>query len=675
MIMNRWILTFINCLLITNIFSQEVEKDDTNWTEFVQEIAESTENEQNINNLYEELSDIHEHPFNINQIRKEQLERLPFLNNEQIENILAYQYVSGPMKSIYELRLVKDLDMETIKRLLPFIYLGEPEPKKVVINWSKLLQKGDSRLYLRFDSNLNKKEGYLSAPDSTNTNKYLGTPYYSFIKYDFSAGNKLQLGFLVEKDAGERARDGYYSFHLLLKDIGKIKRLALGHYKLNFGQGLVMNTHFSLGKSIIATNIGARADGITRHYSTDELNFLQGAAITYERHKNLITAFASIKRAAATASDSVLTSLKSDSYFNTESDLKQRNTYTMSLIGANWQKRFGNFKIGATALHYSFDKPIIPEIRKDNYFDFRGKENSNLSIDYQYRLSRLYLFGETAISSNGSLATLNGLQIRASSKFRTSILQRSFSKSYHAYYSASLAESGRTQNEQGAYWGAEWHPRSKWSISGYADLFHFPWLKYGVNTPSSGFDGLIQVEYTVNDNLNMNFRYRYKEKEKDVPGETTLYQTEKYNTQRLRWQCEYSTDKTIKLKTTIDYNRYKNESDAPGEGFALSQTISKQWKEIPLSSDFQLMIFDTDGYDNSIYAYEKSVLYAFSFPSFYGKGYRWMANLRYNLTPKLSCWLKLAQTVYQDRETIGSGLEMIRGNKKSDLYFMLRWKF
>jgi hypothetical protein len=50
----------------------------------------------------------------------------------------------------------------------------------------------------------------------------LGSPIYSFFKYDFSAGNKLQFGFVAEKDAGERPRDGFLSFHLLLKDVGII---------------------------------------------------------------------------------------------------------------------------------------------------------------------------------------------------------------------------------------------------------------------------------------------------------------------------------------------------------------------------------------------------------------------------------------------------------------------
>ncbi len=673
--MNKWMMTFINCLLTTLVFSQPVVKENDEWMNFIHGIAESTGNEQDINNLYEELSQIHEHPFNINRIKREELERLPFLTDEQIENIQAYLYISGPMKTIYELKLVKDLDMETIKLLIPFVYIGDPPKADEAINWRQLLRRGKSRLYFRLDSNPDQKEGYRSPVDSTDTNKYLGSPLYSFVKYEFNAGNKLQMGFLVEKDAGERIRDGFRSFHLLLKDVGRIKRLALGRYKLAFGQGLVMNTNFSLGKNIIATNIASRPEGVSRHNSTDELNYLQGAAVTLDLHNHYVSAFASVKKAAASLDDSIISSLKTDAYFNTENDLKQRNNVTMYLVGMNWQRRFGRFKLGTTALCYAFDKRLSPEIRRDNYFAFRGKENANLSVDYQYRFSRLFFFGETAISRNGSMATLNGLHVNATSSFKTSLLQRSYSKSYHAYYSASFAESSRTENEQGLYWGAEWHPYRFWKVSGYTDIFRFPWLKYGVSAPSSGFDGLLQVDYSPGEKLNMYIRYRYKEKEKDRFGEDVLYKTEKYNTQRFRWQCEYGALGQLLFHTTVDYNRYKEESGEPGEGFAFTQSVSQEWKKVPLKIDMQLMMFDTDGYDNSIYSYEKSVLYAFSIPSFYGKGYRWMVNARYNLSSRLTFWLKYAQTVYSDRDVIGSGPEEIRGNQKNDLYFLLRWKF
>ena len=62
-------------------------------------------------------------------------------------------------------------------------------------------------------------------------------------------------------------------------------------------------------------------------------------------------------------------------------------------------------------------------------------------------------------------------------------------------------------------------------------------------------------------------------------------------------------------------------------------------------------------------------------PSFYGKGFRYSAHLRYDLSKNFMFLAKFGQTVYQDRETIGSGNDEIPGNRKADLQMQLRIKF
>ena len=71
---------------------------------------------------------------------------------------------------------------------------------------------------------------------------YLGNSLYHNIRYTYQYRNRLFWGFMAEKDAGEpfgsygnKAYDAY-SFHFLLKDCGKLKALALGDYRLGFGE-------------------------------------------------------------------------------------------------------------------------------------------------------------------------------------------------------------------------------------------------------------------------------------------------------------------------------------------------------------------------------------------------------------------------------------------------------
>jgi hypothetical protein len=91
----------------------------------------------------------------------------------------------------------------------------------------------------------------------------------------------------------------------------------------------------------------------------------------------------------------------------------------------------------------------------------------------------------------------------------------------------------------------------------------------------------------------------------------------------------------------------------------------------PISLNMRLLYYETDSYDSRIYTYENDVLYSFSIPAFYGKGFRYYLNLNYDVSKKITTWFRLAQTVYSNQTIIGSGLDEIQGNKKTEVKFQV----
>ena len=84
------------------------------WEEFVEKISvDEYEDGEDLSPLLEELAALHEHPFNLNTATKDDLEQLPFLDGDEIEEILAYVYRYGPMQSLGELMLIEELDYQT----------------------------------------------------------------------------------------------------------------------------------------------------------------------------------------------------------------------------------------------------------------------------------------------------------------------------------------------------------------------------------------------------------------------------------------------------------------------------------------------------------------------------------------------------------------------------------
>ena len=108
---------------------------------------------------YEELSELAEHPFNVNAVTKEELQQLPFLSDRIIENLLYYVYKHGPLVSLNELWGVEGMDRQTRLFLEDFLYVGETN-RRERFSWRNFWKYRRQEMWIRTDYPLNKKAGY-----------------------------------------------------------------------------------------------------------------------------------------------------------------------------------------------------------------------------------------------------------------------------------------------------------------------------------------------------------------------------------------------------------------------------------------------------------------------------------------------------------------------------------
>lgn len=135
------------------------------------------------------------------------------------------------------------------------------------------MKRGSNTLQIRYDKCFQQKKGYCSYPDSVlqqyPNRKYLGEPFYHSLRYSYAFDERIQFGLVAEKDAGEpfwneyhKGYD-YYSMHLFLKDMNKwLKSLAIGDYKISFGQGLVISNDFSPSRNALVSQTGKKDERI-----------------------------------------------------------------------------------------------------------------------------------------------------------------------------------------------------------------------------------------------------------------------------------------------------------------------------------------------------------------------------------------------------------------------------
>ncbi|MDR0863602.1 MAG: helix-hairpin-helix domain-containing protein [Candidatus Symbiothrix sp.] len=668
-------LIFIGEIFVQNAFSQ-ISATNSEWMQYLEELADNEEiNEEYLENLFDELSHIVENQYNLQKVSKEELEKLPFLTDLQIENLLYYIYKYGPLTDIYELKNVEDLDSQTITYLLPFVYVGEIENQEKAIPTGKFLQYGKQELMLRSNFTLQEKAGYTN-------DSYLGDPYYLSFRYGFNYKDQIQWGISGEKDPGEPILKGYnkgfdyYAFNLTFRKLGFLEELQFGNYRLSFGQGLVMNTNFSMGKTSDVVNINQRNTGIQRHVSTNESQYFNGVAGLLKWGNTRLSLFYSNRDWDATADHATIRTFKTDGYHRTYNDLLKKQTANTETVGGNIQWKKENLSLGLTATYYSFGgKKLNPDLKPYNLFYLRGKDGFNTGLNYGYQQKNWNFQGETAMDKSGKIASINNLFLKPVSFMNWAFSFRYYDKAYNAFYGKSFSESTTVQNETGLYTGMKIQLLRRWELSAYWDYFVFPWLKYGIDTPSSGNDALVQLKYNHNSKLQMNLRYKFKEKSKNVSIEdkkiTSVLPYEQY---RWQYQLNYALNKILSFKTQADYNVYKSDwKEQPA--WSITQSASYAPDKSKFQLDGALAYFHTGDWDTRINIYEKNILYAFSFPTYYGEGLRYYVVAKWKIAKPLTLYLKCASTHYLDREIISSGLEEIQGKEKTDIYFLIKYNF
>ena len=614
---------------------------------------------------YDMLCELEQSPLNLNTVTREELEALPFLSAQQVEGIVEYLYRYGTMKSLNELRMIRSLDYAQIELLRYFCYVDEKRDKTAFPKPNDILKYGHHELMANVRVPFYERQG--------DRNGYLGYPYRHWLRYQFNYYDQIKLGGVGSQDAGEpffanRNTTGYdfYSFYLQIKHLGCLENLVVGKYKLSVGMGLVANNSFGLGKLAMLQQLGRSTNTIRPHASRSQTGFFQGAAATFRLSPHWqLTTFASYRPIDATLNDDgSMRTILTDGYHRTPVEMnKKHNAHAMD-AGGHVGYRWNGLHAGATALYTHFDRQLQPQTSTlyRRYYA-QGNDFLNLSADYGYLHHRFALNGETAVNRDGALATINSFSLNVTDGLNMIMLQRFYSYRYTALYASSLTEGSRVQNESAVYFGLTWQPSPRLRVQAYTDYAYFAWARYQVLQSSYAWDNLLMGSYKLG-NWTASARYRLHLRQKDNDQKTALSnQLEHRGRLALSWQ---SGDR---LSCTTQADAVSVAGDA---GYMLSQTASGQWRFLKLNG--MVGYFHTDSYASRLYVYERSPLYSFSFPAYYGEGLRLSLMGQVNVSHRLSFTVKLGLTRYFDREVISSGLQQIDGPMQTDLDMQMRWR-
>ena len=628
--------------------------------------------------MLQQLEHLRKHPVNLNTATAEDLQAVRLLTDLQVANFIRYRTLFGKLLDIYELQAVPAFDVVTIQKIRPFIYVSA-----AVLVKEALLARfhgGDHDLLFRFTRVLERSKGY----DTSLATHYTGDPNRLQLRYRYQYKNLLYYGMMADKDGGEQFFKGaqsqgfdFYSAHLFVRNIGVVKALAVGDYTVNLGQGLTEWQSLGFGKSVEMMNTKRQSPVLQPYRSAGEFYFNRGIGVTVGFKNWNATAFISYKKFSGNLDfDSVshFTSFGTSGYYRTKNEIADRYRLSDISFGGNLSYHNSHFKAGFNTAVHRFSLPIQKRAEPYNHFALSDRQIMNSSVDYDYTYRNIHLFGEFAVDKNLNTAIVQGLLLSADKKADVSLFYRNISKGYQAPFGNAFTENSLPGNEKGVYTGILLRPATGWQLAAYADVYHFPFLKYRVSAPSRGWDYLLQLTFTPAKDAEIYLRYRTENKPvNEADAEPVIQVPADKMRQNLRLHFSSRVDENLSLKGRTEMIWFDRKGIDKASGFLTFIEAGRSFGT--LKANLRLQYFETDSYDSRIYAYESDVLNSFSIPAFYDKGIRYYLNVSFPLFRQFHMWMRLAQTLYPEKSSIGSGLDEISGNKRTEIKFQVKRDF
>ena len=412
--MRRAYLIILLLFCISTQYAQSFSLDDV-LEDICNQLSE--EGEVPIEDIQEELLEIAACPIDLNHTSANELSRLHFLNDEQIDAILLYQY-QHPFQDIYELQLIDCLKDYDIRNLLPFVYIG-----KVV---------EQNKMYFREVFHYAKHEITMRT-DVRNVEDFYADPMYAKLRYRFNYQNRVQAGLTIGRSPGALWEDINYGGYIQLRDIGPMKSIVAGNYQASYGYGLVVGSPFKRGKTAYIQSTATTDEGLKKYSSVgSSYNYFHGVGAT--------------AKVSTWADVSAFYSLRED---------KEEQWH--HVIGVNATGKWKRLKLGLTAI--------------ENIY--ANSTQAVIGANARWNIGKVDLWGEVATSQGErwGVATIAGVRYTPLSDLNLLAIYRYYSPDYNNIYANTLCSWTRIKDEHGGYVGIEYNRFKNWQLSAFGDIW------------------------------------------------------------------------------------------------------------------------------------------------------------------------------------------------------------
>lgn len=619
--------------------------------------------------LEERLNALISNPVDINRATRRDLERLPFLDDTEVEALLRYIYLYGPMQSVYELQLVDGLRPLSRRFIIPFISVGDAVGDT---SWSDALREASHTLFARVGTEVERRAGYADG-------SYPGAPVGGMLKYRVQAADRLYAGITLEHDEGEPfLSHGAHGFDLCRAYVraraGRHVSLFAGDFRASFGRGLLFGERAYGGMMDALGRSGANGSGISHYGGADETDFFRGAGVSVSWGGWRVDAFYSFRYYDADTTGGSFSTLRQGGLHRTMSERRSRHTVGMHTAAVHASYAGRHFEVGLTA-GGSYHK-ISRRLPDNPYYRpmFSGNMQGGMSTDYRLFFRTLRLYGETAVNQGLAVATVNTLAVSPLSSLDIYLNHRYYSPRYDMYFSNAVSSGSRVNDEHGATFGFSLSMPRHWSLDAYADVYRRRWVSYRNAAPSSGWEARCDAEYGRGDGLTAALSARYRFREIESGAVRPVGAGAHSDMFSLRGVVRYGAG-CFRFASGAEGKAVASDGTAAHYGMMLAQDVVCGLFGGRMTIACSAILFDADSWDNRFFWYERNLPGSGYSSALYGTGCRWYAMLSGRPVPGLSLGVRIARTWYADgRTSIGSGDDMTQGNHRTDIGAYIQWR-
>ena len=422
--------------------------------------------------LMEFLQNIRKKPVNINTIIEEDLYLFPWLTEIDVKKILEYRK-SHKINKISDLRKL-NISNKTINEIKNYITFKTVSRYKI--------------------QQISRAEFHQQKQNYPSTLKYFQKTILDL--------KKLKIGFISQKDEGEKDPLDFYSYFIEYTTDNFLKKCLIGKYRLALGQGILFASKLGTSKSGAATSTPIKKFHPIKPYTSSyEIWEMEGAAANLRfSYFNLIPFFS--KTSLSTNLDT-LDQITSFNESGIHHDENKKNNVKEMIYGLAAKLKWRDHSFGLNFANLNFDHEFSNSAQKSEY--------AAISIDFILNRSSYPAFGEFACTQDKIAGVLGGKF--GENKLRHLLLFRYFEKDFPTWHGNPFSSQSRFDNEVGLYYGMTIIPLERVKINCYFDLWSFPGTRYFEKMPTVGSEQYIQVErkFKVN-SLRLTVQHKNKEK-------------------------------------------------------------------------------------------------------------------------------------------------------------------